>query len=162
MNPEYICCFTGHRKISNYDANILSNIFESTIDGLISQGVHIFRSGGAVGFDLFAALKIIEKKKSCPSIKLYLYLPCKNQTENWNTRDKNAYLYVLKNADKIIYTAERYSDGCMLYRNRCLVEGSDYCVAYCRQTTGGTAYTLDYAAKQNLNIINLAQIPSKD
>lgn len=162
MSQEYICCFTGHRKIRAEDTNILPNMLESNINKLIANGVYIFRSGGAVGFDIFAALKVIEVKKSLSSVKLELYLPCKNQTERWGFRDKNAYSYILQNADKIVYTAENYSNGCMFHRNRRLVEGSDFCIAYCRQTVGGTAYTLNYAVEQNVNIINLAQIIDKN
>lgn len=158
MSQAYVCCFTGHRNIKYEDTDILPGIFENSIETLIASGVSIFRSGGAVGFDIFAALKIIEKKKEHSDLRLHLYLPCKNQTEKWGTRDKQAYSYVLNHADKIFYTAEYYTDGCMLYRNRRLVEGSDFCVAYCRQESGGTAYTLNYAKEQNLNIINLAQI----
>ena len=36
-----------------------------------------------------------------------------------------------------------------------LVNGSDLCVAYCRKHEGGTAYTMDYARRQYVEVMNL-------
>ena len=36
-----------------------------------------------------------------------------------------------------------------------LVEGSDYCVTYLSDGYGGTAYTVDYAKKHGVDVINL-------
>ena len=50
---------------------------------------------------------------------------------------------------------DTYFDGCMLERDRRLVEGSDVCVAYCAQSRGGTAYTVTRAMREGLEVINL-------
>ncbi|MCL2883887.1 MAG: hypothetical protein FWF49_00185 [Oscillospiraceae bacterium] len=41
-------------------------------------------------------------------------------------------------------------------RNRALVDHSDVCVCFLNKSTGGTAYTVKYAQKKGLSIINLA------
>ena len=38
-----------------------------------------------------------------------------------------------------------------------LVDRSSVCVAYLKRQNGGTAYTADYAKKQGLEIINIAE-----
>ena len=41
-------------------------------------------------------------------------------------------------------------------RNRHLVDNSSVCVCYLNKENGGTAYTVRYAGKKGLEIINLA------
>ena len=161
MDDGYVCCFTGHRYIDAVDAQRLSEVFDSAIEKLIESGVRVFCAGGALGFDTFAALAIIDKRKTRPFLRLHLYLPCKEQAEKWSERDKRIYSYILKEADEITYTSENYTKGCMLHRNRCLVDNADFCLAYCKKTTGGTAYTLNYAKKKSIRTLNIARMLEK-
>ena len=43
-------------------------------------------------------------------------------------------------------------------RNRHLVDHSSICVCYLTEDRGGTAYTVNYAKKQGLKVINLADV----
>ena len=156
MKQNFVCCFTGHRSIDAEVASRLSEVLDGAIEKLIAAGVTTFRSGGAVGFDTFAALKIIEKKRENPAIRLELYLPCRDQSARWDDYCKEAYEYLLKSADGITYTSEKYSRGCMLDRDRKMVEGSDFCIGYCTKSRGGTAYTLEYAKKSGVRTLNIA------
>ena len=65
------------------------------------------------------------------------------------------YERIMKAADKVTYTSEQYYSGCMHKRNRHLVDNSSVCVCYLTESTGGTAYTVEYAHKNNLTVINL-------
>ena len=40
-------------------------------------------------------------------------------------------------------------------RNRMLVDGADYCVAFLAKNEGGTAYTCKYALSKGVELINL-------
>lgn len=155
MEKCYVCCFTGHRSIPFEQVDKLLDILDGTVNKLIKNGVTTFRTGGAIGFDTIAALKIIEKKRVFPELRLELYLPCPEQSKKWTDYNKKAYDYVISQADKIIYTSQSYFKGCMLHRDRVMVDGSDFCVAYCTKASGGTAYTLDYAKKQGVKAFNL-------
>lgn len=148
-------CFTGHRDIPRELALDLPALLDTELRKLISRGAKNFRAGGAIGFDMVAALKVLELKEEFPDIKLILMLPCKDQTRGWQDGVKKTYDYILKRADQVFYTVEKYFDGCMLERDRHLVDGSDVCVAFCMKNRGGTAYTLAYAIKRKLEIINL-------
>jgi len=55
------------------------------------------------------------------------------------------------------FTSREYSKGCMHKRNRHLVDNSSACVCYLTEKTGGTAYTVEYAQRMNLRIINAAE-----
>lgn len=83
-------------------------------------------------------------------------LPCRFQTRGWTSEDVKIYENIKEQADKVIYTSEEYTRGCMHKRNRHLVDNSSACIAYLTESKGGTAYTVDYAAKHGLTIFNIA------
>jgi len=150
-----ICCFTGHRKIKSEHMLKLPELLDSELERLIVAGVDTFRGGGAIGFDTLAELKAIEKKKKYPFIRLELILPCKDQTKNWEERSKAIYDYIISEADSVEFVAETYNSHCMHERNRRLVDGSDFCITYLSENSGGTAYTVKYAGSQSVDVINL-------
>lgn len=160
-NNGKVCCFTGHRKISGDDMFALSAFLDRAIDKFIDIGVNVFRAGGAIGFDMIAALKVLEKRRNGKNIKLELYLPCRSQADRWDRVNKEAYEYILSLADEIIYVNENYTRGCMLERNRRMVDGSHICIGFCQTEKGGSAYTLDYAKKQGLYVMNIAPLIKK-
>lgn len=150
------CCFTGHRKIPSKQAKKIAGRLKDEIIKLINQGYIYFGAGGALGFDTMAAQAVLELRTNYPQIKLILVLPCKTQTRGWERHDIEIYEYIKKQCDKFVYTSEEYTSSCMFKRNRHLVDNSSVCICYLTNSTGGTAYTVDYARKAELQIINLA------
>ena len=151
-----ICCFTGHRIIEDDEMLRLPSALGEVIDELYKRGVREFRAGGAIGFDTIAALKVISFRVTHPDVRLVLMLPCRDQDSRWPAYDREIYSYVLSCADSVIYTDNVYVSGCMHRRNRALVRGSHFCVAYVNQTDGGSAYTMELASREGLEVINLA------
>mgnify|MGYP004530240879 FL=1 len=151
------CCFTGHRKLPTEKLNKITSELEKTVIGLIADGYRFFGTGGALGFDTVAAQTVIRLKDKYPKIRLILVLPCTDQAKFWNEDDSREYERIKKLADKTVYTSEKYYNGCMAKRNRHLVDNSSVCVAYLTQSGGGTAYTVEYANKHGLKVINIAE-----
>ena len=156
------CSFTGHRRIENRHLDGLRHLLDRAVAYAYSEGCRDFYVGGAVGFDTLAALKVLERRASCPEITLELCLPCRNQTDGWGERSREYYDYILSQADRVEYLFDDYVKGCMLARNRRLVDGSQFCIGYCNSDRGGSAYTLDYAKKRGLRVINLARMLPND
>lgn len=150
-------CFTGHRKIPPGQVDTLARRLKATLIQLINDGYLYFGAGGALGYDTLAAQTVLELKKQYPNVKLILVLPCLSQTRGWSTRDIEIYEDIKNKADKVVYTSQEYTRGCMHKRNRHLVDNSSVCVCYLTESTGGTAYTVDYAHKNNLTVINLGE-----
>lgn len=155
---HYTACFTGHRRIEPAALLHLPHLLDETLTELIEGGFDTFRAGGALGFDTMAALKVLELKAKYPHVKLHLYLPCRDQDSLWNADEAELYHKIMSHADAIHYTADIYRDGCMLQRNREMADGCHLCVAYCHSLSGGTAYTLRYAQKKGIRLLNLAEI----
>ena len=148
-------CFTGHRQIPFEVAARLPELLENVIADLHERGAVAFRTGGAMGFDTLAALKVLDMRKKFPDIRLELILPCRNQTDRWDAASKQTYHYIMREANHCRFLYDTYFEGCMLERDRRLVAGSDVCVAYCAHNQGGTAYTFACAMKEGLEVVNL-------
>ena len=155
MNEQH-CCFTGHRKLSNGVLNALPEILDRCVNGLYSEGIDAFYAGGALGFDTLAAEAVIRFREKRPGVRLILALPCKNQTRRWKRESVERYETIRQSADEVRFVSEEYDSGCMRRRNEYMADRSSVCVCYLTQKKGGTAYTVSYAAKKGLRIINLA------
>lgn len=150
-------CFTGHRQIPTEQYDAINEHLAEAIIRLIHKGYRFFGAGGALGFDTMAAQAVLKLKHQYPHIYLILVLPCLSQARSWNDHDRTVYEHIKAHADKVVYTAQEYSKGCMHKRNRHLVNNSSACVCYLTEVTGGTAYTVNYARMQGLAVINIAQ-----
>ena len=155
---EYVCCFTGHRHLPADKIDELLFQLNRTLDILIRSGVTVFRSGGALGFDTLAAFAVLDKKETNPNIRLEMCIPCKDQAAKWTPDEIDAYDQMLRRADTVTVLHEKYTPFCMHERNRFMVDGSDYCVAFLTKETGGTAYTVNYAKKKDVKVVNLATL----
>lgn len=153
---ENTCCFTGHRKIPPSQYRNIARRLKSTIIDLIGQGYVCFGAGGALGFDTMAAQIVLKLKEQYPQIKLILVLPCKTQTRGWDEHDIEVYEDIKAQCDRFVYISDAYTSGCMFKRNRHLVDNSNICISYLTENKGGTAYTVKYAKKAGVRVINLA------
>ena len=154
---EHTVCFTGHRKIPPEQQEKVARQLRKTLIELVDSGYRYFGAGGALGFDTIAAQTVLSLKSDFPQIRLILVLPCLSQADNWSSHDKEIYVAIKSQADKVVYTSREYTRGCMHKRNRHLVDNSSVCICYLTEKTGGTAYTVEYAESKNLRVINTAE-----
>ena len=152
---EQTACFTGHRTIPPQQLEPLTQRLWEAVEEAIHRGYRYFGAGGALGFDTLAAQTVLEFKKVHPQVRLILVLPCPSQAERWRREQQQTYQTIRAQADKVVYTSPTYHRGCMHQRNRHLVDHSSLCISYLTQPTGGTAYTVDYATAQGLEVVNL-------
>ena len=151
------CCFTGHRNLSSGGKLEATVRLRKIIEEQIKAGVVFYGAGGALGFDTLAAQTVLDMKKEHPQLRLILVLPCEDQTKGWRSEDIAVYEDIKRRSDKVVYVSREYTQDCMHKRNRPLVNHSGTCICYLTRNTGGTAYTVDYARKKGLRIINLAE-----
>ena len=150
------CCFTGHRELPPEEQAEIANRLECVISAQYQKGIRYYGAGGALGFDALAARTVIRLRESYPDMKLILVLPCLTQTRGWRPEDVAEYERIKAQADKVVYMAQQYTPGCMHKRNRHLVDHSGVCVCYLTKESGGTAYTVNYAKRHGVEIINIA------
>ncbi len=158
------CAFTGHRphkfpwRYNEADTRCvaLKSALTEQITALAEAGVTEFYSGGADGVDCWAALIVLELKKKNPALNLHLILPHEGQADKWSDSAQERYHFILGHADTVEYVSQDYYDGCMLDRNRRLVEAAGLLLAvYNGERRGGTAATVRYARKLGRKVIIL-------
>ena len=152
-------CFTGHRQLRE-PAEIITSRLTQTLESLIHSGCRTFCAGGARGFDALASEAVITLQTQYPRIRLVLMLPFPDQYNSesgWSMAEIEQYHRLQVQASQVITIAPGYRSGVYYRRNRALVDTSSACIAYMTRSSSGTGYTVRYARKQGLEIINLAE-----
>ncbi len=144
QQEKKVCAFTGHRFLG---ADFSQALLKEEIVKLIENGVTVFVSGVAIGFDLICAETVLALKKEYPFIKLAACIPCLNQEKYFSDEQKERYFMVLEKADEKIVLSDHYYNGCMQRRNRYMADRADVLMAYLKKSEGGTAYTVRYFEK---------------
>lgn len=146
------CAFSGHRNLKGYDFD--TALMDRVVLNLIKNGTENFLCGMALGFDMAAAESVLQYKKDY-GVKLTAALPCSNQSDGYGESNRARYNRIIGCCDEVITLSDEYYKGCMHARDRYLVENSDALVCFLRKQSGGTFYTVSYARKLGLPLINL-------
>lgn len=156
------CAFTGHRprklpwRYNETDARCieLKRIIANLIAKMAAAGVTDYYSGMANGSDIFLSQAVLALRKDVLGLKLHCILPCDGQADQWPAEAQERYHAILEQADTVSFVCHQYQDGCMLERNRRLVDSADFLLAvYNGEWRGGTAATVRYAKKLGRGII---------
>ncbi|MBP3434792.1 MAG: DUF1273 family protein [Clostridia bacterium] len=139
------CCFTGHRNLIWEDIPSIRENLNKTVETLIANGVNVFMTGGAKGFDEIAAEVISSFKDRYPQIYFWVVVPYSKKADDES----------LLKADRVEALSPGYYRGCMHVRNRFMVDHADYCISYLRKETGGTVYTVNYAKRRGVCVIHI-------
>ncbi len=150
MNEQTTCAFTGHRDVKD-DLDI--NFFEQCLQEVINKGYDTFLCGMARGFDLIAGGLVLKLKETNPQIKLIACVPCPDQEKYYSPAEKEKYEKVLDGCDEVKLLSEKFYKGCMLRRDRYMVDNCSLVFAYGRKDEGGTYYTLTYAVSKNKKVM---------
>lgn len=149
-------CFTGHREIKHEKCE---KILIEIVEDLIIKGFRFFGAGGARGFDSLAEKVVLTLKETkYPHIHLILVFPFENQylhETGWSKEEIDFYHYAKNKASKVVHLNPTYESGIYYKRNRHLVDNSSLCVAYQYKSTGGTAYTTNYAKNAGVQVLYL-------
>lgn len=160
----HTCSFTGYRpsKLAfNFNRKDeaycrLYNVLKKEIMLLAKNEIKYFQTGMALGIDLMCGEIVLELKKDF-DIHLFCIIPCKNQRQGWSDDNIALYNNLINNSSGIIYTStEDYSKGCMMKRNKYLVDTAEHILAVYDGKKGGTMSTIEYAKKnkRTITIIN--------
>ncbi len=141
-------CFTGHRILpGNFNADEV----EKAVYKAINDNFNTFLVGMAIGFDSLC-FRVLEGIRLSNDIKIIACVPCSDQSEFFNKKQKKEYDRMIKEADDVIMLGEKYQSGCMQKRNAFMVDNSSRLIAYLRIKGGGTYSTVKYAVEQGLEV----------
>ena len=157
------CCFTGHRpeKLpwgkdeSRADCIALKRRIDEALEELYHRGFRNFITGMALGCDLYFAEAVLALRQR-HEVGLEAAIPCLSQAKNWSAQEQARYQSILEQCDLELAVQHNYTQGCMLRRNRYMVERSTALLAVYNGSKGGTRYTISYALDRGLEVVQLS------
>ena len=162
MEPS--CSFTGHRSEklpwryneSDPRCRDLKQRIYDTAEAVYTAGFTHFICGMAEGCDLYFCEAVVELRRDHPEITLEAAVPFDGQADKWPAAVRERYNRLLLECDKVTLLQEEYTPGCMMKRNRYMVDHSQLIIACYDGQSGGTLNTLRYALEKNVRILHLA------
>lgn len=144
---------TGHRKLPReFDKNAVYDGLEE----LIKSGCDTFFCGMAEGFDLLA-LECLTDLKQKYRIYIEACIPYAGQESKFCAEERKKYRELLSWCDKRTVLFPAYRNGCFLIRNKYMVDCCDVLLAYCTKSSGGSAFTVNYARERGKEIVFLGE-----
>lgn len=162
LNDKKAVAFTGHRpskfpwRYNETDSRCiaLKGILMEQIKLLVDAGVTEFYSGMADGTDCYCSQIVLALHEKNPALKLHCVLPHEGQADKWSDSARKRYNAILEQADSVEYVSRTYYEGCMMDRNRQLVESAGRLLAvYNGVRRSGTGATVNYARQMGREII---------
>ena len=163
MNREITCSFTGHRPEKlpwRGDENdprclALKDQLAAAVEEAYDKGMRHFLCGMARGADFYFCDAVLALRERRSGVTLEAVIPCEEQAARWTERERERYFTLVERCDSETMLQHHYDKGCMLRRNRYLVDHSAMLIAVYDGMLGGTMYTLSYAMKRGLETVIL-------
>lgn len=157
------CCFTGHRpeKLPWGDnekdprCQSLKRKLQDTLATAYESGMRHFICGMARGCDFYFAEAVLALRQEREDVTLEAAIPCPTQTDGWSGADRARWRQLLAACDLETVVQHQYTPGCMLRRNRYMVDHSAMVIAVYDGTDGGTRRTLEYALRQRVPFVDI-------
>ena len=151
-----VCGFTGHRPEKlpwgndeqDQRCQALKLVIAQRVKRLADAGAEVFCCGMARGCDLYFAEAVLNLQKQRPKLQLEAWIPCPSQADAWPEEDRIRREKLLDGCGKVYTVEQFYSDGCMLRRNKAMVNQADVLLTVWDGSPGGTGWTVNYAKRQ--------------
>ena len=159
MDRQHTCCFTGHRpdklpwgtNEKDPRCSKLKLQLDTALEQAYTDGLRHFICGMARGCDLYFCQAVLDLRARHPEVTVEAAIPCLSQTDSWPLTERMRHAALLDQCDFETMVQHNYDRGCMMRRNRYMVDRSRRIIAvYDGIPKGGTAATLAYAMKHDL------------
>lgn len=163
------CCFTGHRPAKlpwRYDESdprckTLKAKIKDAVELAYEQGYRHFLCGMAMGCDLYFCESVLTLRQQHPDVTVEAAIPCPTQADTWPANQRARYRDLVDACDFETMVSSAYTPSCMQRRNRYMVDHASLLIAAFDGSSGGTRYTVEYAMKRGLDIVDLP-IPTEN
>ncbi len=163
MDRETTCCFTGHRPNKlpwgedETDPRCLrlKAAIRRAVERAYDRGFRHFVCGMAQGCDLYFCEAVLALRDERPGVTVEAAIPCETQADNWPPADRERRERLVGLCDFETMVQRNYDRGCMLRRDRYMVDRSALLIAAFDGTAGGTQYTVAYAMKRGVETVHI-------
>ena len=158
-----VCAFTGHRPEhlpwgtdeTDPRCAALKAVLRRELRTAYARGCTEFLCGMARGCDLYFAEAVLAlcSAGELRGGKLTAMLPCPSQADRWSEREQARYHALLERCGEVRVLEPAYTPGCMLRRNRAMVDRADLLMTVFDGTEGGTEAAIRYARQRGVEIV---------
>ena len=157
------CCFTGHRpgKLPwGYDETApgclaLKRRIADAVEAAYEEGYRHFLCGMALGCDLYFCECVLALRARRAGVTVEAAIPCPTQADAWPAAQRRRYGALVAACDFETMVSQRYAPACMQRRDRYMVDHASLLIAAFDGSPGGTRYTVEYAMRRGLDIVDL-------
>ena len=161
---KYTCCFTGHRptklpwRYREDDPRCvrLKRRIMDALEAAYEEGYRHFLCGMAQGCDLYFCECALELRRLHGDVTIEAAIPCPTQADSWPAAQRARYRALVEACDFETMVSAVYSPSCMQRRDRYMVDHASLLIAAFDGSAGGTRYTVEYAMRRGLDIVDLA------
>lgn len=158
------CCFTGHRpaklpwRYNEADCRCLElkRRIADAVEAAYAQGYRHFLCGMAQGCDLYFCECVLALRERCPDVTVEAAIPCPTQADSWPAAQRERYARLVAACDFETLVSAQYSASCMQRRDRYMVDHASLLIAAFDGSPGGTRYTVEYAMRRGVSVVDLA------
>ena len=157
-----VCAFAGHRPQrlpwgtdeSTAACAALKLKLARRARQAYALGCRRFLCGMALGSDFYFCEAVLALRAACGDVTLEAVIPCPSQPDGWPEACRTRYYTLLAACDRRTVLESRYSDGCMLRRNRWMIDRTDCLITvYDGGAGSGTGAAVAYARAQGVRIL---------
>ena len=157
------CCFTGHRpaklpwRYNEEDARCLAlkRRLADAVETAYEEGYRHFLCGMAMGCDLYFCECVLALRERHPEVTVEAAIPCPTQADTWPEVQRERYRRLVAACDFETMVSSEYAPSCMQRRDRYMVDHASLLIAAFDGSPGGTRYTVEYAMRRGLSIVDL-------
>ena len=157
------CCFTGHRpaklpwRYNEEDPRCLAlkRRMRDAVELAYEQGYRHFICGMAQGCDLYFCECVLALRDLHPDVTVEAAVPCPTQADSWPAAQRERYRNLVAVCDFETMVSAQYS-SCMQRRDRYMVDHASLLIAVFDGSVGGTRYTMEYAMRRGLSVLDLS------
>ena len=157
------CCFSGHRpeklpwgtREEDPRCLLLKEKIMDAAQTAYAQGYRHFICGMARGCDWYFCEAVLELREAREGISVEAAIPWPGQANGWPEADRRRYQNLVERCNWQSMVSTHYHQGCLLRRDRYMVDHTSLLIAAFNGAPGGTSYTMRYALRRGLEIIDL-------
>ena len=150
-----VLAFAGHRpeKLpwggdeTDPRCGALKQALEAAVSRAVGEGYDTFLCGMARGCDFYFAQAVLDAMERHPGLRLVAFLPCPSQADRWPEQDRLRQQRLLIGCSAVHMVEPVYTEGCMLRRNRAMIDRADALLTVWDGSSGGTGAAIRYARK---------------
>ena len=157
------CCFTGHRpgklpwRYNEEDLRcvLLKARIADAVEAAYQEGFRHCLCGMALGCDLYFCECVLRLRQTHPDVTVEAAVPCPSQADAWPPDQRRRYERLVAACDFETLVSACYTPACMQRRDRYMVDHAALLIAAFDGSPGGTRYTVEYAMRRGLEIVDL-------